>query len=98
MEAKQSRAWNTQAFVISHWMLDCRTQAEALQMQGDGAVLKVEPTRFPMGLDMGCGLSSRKDGARHRLWQGVGPSRGMGGGGWDHSWCQLSSHVEMLSG
>lgn len=45
------------------WMLDCWIQGETSQVQGEGDVLKVEPTRFPLGFNVGCGLRNGKVGA-----------------------------------
>lgn len=48
-------------------MLDC-----VILVQGEGAVLKVEPTRFPMGFDVGCGLRKGKAGIAKDYCRKVG--------------------------
>lgn len=57
-------------------MLDCGIQGETSQVQGEGAVWKVEPTRVTMGLDVGCGLRNGKDGAARDCCRKVGRAVG----------------------
>ena len=59
-------------------MLDCGILGETSQEQGEGAVLKVEPTRFPMGFDMGCGLRNGKNGTARDCCGKVGRAVGWG--------------------